>query len=96
MILTILDRNALQSIGVVSKPASADEATGKAKERTEVRARSLPSSFLSCFIQVDEILEKIYANMSACHLKNQNYKRAVETADKVNETTVREPKHGLI
>ena len=38
MILTILDRNALQSIGVVSKPASADEATGKAKERTEVRA----------------------------------------------------------
>jgi len=41
MILTILDRNALQSIGVVSKPASADEATGKAKERTEVRARSV-------------------------------------------------------
>lgn len=33
--------------------------------------------------QVDDILEKIYANMSACHLKNQNWKRAVETADKV-------------
>lgn len=66
MYLLGLDKNALQSIGVVSKPASADEATGKAKERTEV----------------DDILEKIYANMSACHLKNQNYKRAVETADK--------------
>ena len=34
-------------------------------------------------IQVDDILEKIYANMSACHLKNQNWKRALETADKV-------------
>jgi hypothetical protein len=34
-------------------------------------------------IQVDGILEKIYANMSACHLKNQNWKRALETADKV-------------
>lgn len=68
----------------MSKPASADEATGKAKERTEVRARSvLPLSPSYAFIQVDEILEKIYANMSACHLKNQNYKRAVETADKV-------------
>jgi len=31
---------------------------------------------------VDDILEKIYANMSACHLKNQNWKRALETADK--------------
>lgn len=34
-------------------------------------------------IQVDDILEKIYANMSACHLKDQNWKRALETADKV-------------
>lgn len=66
MYLLGLDKNALQSIGVVSKPASADDATGKAKERTEV----------------DDILEKIYANMSACHLKNENYKRAIETADK--------------
>jgi len=68
MYLLGLDKNALQSIGIASKPASADEAAagGKAKERTEV----------------DDILEKIYANMSACHLKNQNYKRAVETADK--------------
>lgn len=32
---------------------------------------------------MDDILEKIYANMSACHLKNQNWKRALETADKV-------------
>jgi hypothetical protein len=34
-------------------------------------------------MQVDEIVEKIYANMSACHLKNENWQRAVETANKV-------------
>jgi len=32
--------------------------------------------------EVDEMLEKIYANQSACHIKNQNWKRAVEAADK--------------
>ncbi|KAF7374780.1 Tetratricopeptide repeat protein 9B [Mycena sanguinolenta] len=32
--------------------------------------------------EVDDIVEKIYANMSACHLKNKNWKRAQETADK--------------
>lgn len=29
------------------------------------------------------MMEKIYANMSACHIKQENWKRAVETADKV-------------
>ncbi|KAL0953284.1 hypothetical protein HGRIS_004534 [Hohenbuehelia grisea] len=33
--------------------------------------------------EADEIIEKIYANMSACHLKHENWKRTVETADKV-------------
>jgi len=32
--------------------------------------------------EVDEIVEKIYANMSACHLKNENWQRALETANK--------------
>ncbi|KAF8959506.1 hypothetical protein BDZ97DRAFT_1922854 [Flammula alnicola] len=69
MYLLGLDKNALQSLGVGPKSSSVvDDAAGsKEKERTEA----------------DDILEKIYANMSACHLKNQNYKRAVETADKV-------------
>ncbi|EAU85357.2 hypothetical protein CC1G_07051 [Coprinopsis cinerea okayama7 len=68
MYLHGLDKNALQSIGMGSKPASPDEAKdGKdAKVKTEV----------------DEILEKVYANMSACHLKNENWQRAVDTADK--------------
>ncbi|KAI0707303.1 TPR-like protein [Earliella scabrosa] len=31
--------------------------------------------------EVDVLAEKIYANMSQCHLKKGNWKRAVETAD---------------
>ncbi|KAI0925815.1 hypothetical protein AcV5_008444 [Taiwanofungus camphoratus] len=34
--------------------------------------------------EADEMLEKIYSNMSVCHLKQSNWKRAIETADKVN------------
>jgi tetratricopeptide (TPR) repeat protein len=33
-------------------------------------------------LQVDELVEKVYANMSACHIKRENWKRAQETADK--------------
>jgi len=32
--------------------------------------------------EADEILVKIYSNMSACHIKQGNWKRAIETADK--------------
>ncbi|KAJ7593330.1 hypothetical protein C8J56DRAFT_930836 [Mycena floridula] len=39
---------------------------GAAKEKTEI----------------DDIIEKVYANMAACHIKNGNWKRAVETANK--------------
>ena len=42
-------------------------------------------------IQVDDIVEKIYANMSACHLNQKNWQRAVETADKV--PTSKKPRH---
>ncbi|KAJ6576628.1 hypothetical protein DFH09DRAFT_1149892 [Mycena vulgaris] len=68
-------RNALQSMGMGSPapppPAASSSSAppppdAKAKEKTEV----------------DDIVEKIYANMSACHLKNKNWKRALETADK--------------
>lgn len=33
-------------------------------------------------VEVDVMLEKIYANMSACHLKQENWKRALDTAEK--------------
>ncbi|KAH7106213.1 hypothetical protein BKA62DRAFT_686370 [Auriculariales sp. MPI-PUGE-AT-0066] len=32
--------------------------------------------------EIDDILEKIHSNMSACHVKNGNWKRAMESADK--------------
>lgn len=34
-------------------------------------------------VQGDELEEKLYANMSMCHLKLENWARAIETADKV-------------
>ncbi|THG96237.1 hypothetical protein EW026_g5565 [Hermanssonia centrifuga] len=34
--------------------------------------------------EAEEMLEKIYANMCACHIKRSNWKRAVETADKAS------------
>ncbi|KAI0783645.1 TPR-like protein [Abortiporus biennis] len=32
--------------------------------------------------EADELLDKIYGNMSQCHIKQGNWKRAIETADK--------------
>jgi hypothetical protein len=68
-------------------PSSSSTADPKVKEKTEVGSCHTPFKFfhLTSFVhaQVDDIVEKIYANMSACHLKNKNWKRALETADKV-------------
>jgi len=33
-------------------------------------------------LQADGLIEKAYANMSACHIKRENWKRAQETAEK--------------
>ncbi|KAF5359329.1 hypothetical protein D9756_003254 [Leucocoprinus leucothites] len=68
MYLVGIDKTGLQSLGLSQPLSSAEDATKdpKQKEKSEV----------------DEIIEKIYANMSACHIKNQNWKRAAETADK--------------
>lgn len=41
-------------------------------------SRYFPNSF-----KLDDVIEKIYANMSACHMKNENWQRALETANKV-------------
>ena len=80
---TVLCRNALQSLGMSAPPPADVTDASKGKERTEVGPRDLIVYRNLTHIQVDDILEKIYANMSACHLKNQNWKRALETADKV-------------
>jgi len=68
MYLLGLDKNALQSLGV--KPSNSQPDTKDAKDKEKEKT------------EVDDIIEKIYANMSACHMKTENWKRAVETADK--------------
>ncbi|KAG6374405.1 hypothetical protein JVT61DRAFT_4442 [Boletus reticuloceps] len=71
MYLLGLDKNALKSLTGMDAPATppsstVDQAASAKDEKTEV----------------DVMLEKIYANMSACHLKQENWKRAIDTADK--------------
>ncbi|KAF7312437.1 TPR-like protein [Mycena indigotica] len=57
------------------------------RDAPKEKDRSLSTLFiwagsLICVSKVDILVEKIYANMSACHIKNGNWKRALETADK--------------
>jgi len=70
MYLHGLDKNALESLGMgipsSSSSSAVDQAASAKDEKTEV----------------DLMLEKIYANMSACHLKQENWRRAIDTADK--------------
>ncbi|KAG1823943.1 uncharacterized protein BJ212DRAFT_1327240 [Suillus subaureus] len=63
-----IDKNALKSLGMggPSSLSAVDQAAGAKDVTTEA----------------DIILEKVYANMSACHIKQENWKRAVDTADK--------------
>ena len=70
---------------MVTQPASTEETKdGKAQEKTEVQLNTFwACDMLIITIQVDEMVEKIYSNMSACHIKNGNWKRATEAAEKV-------------
>ncbi|KAH9902718.1 hypothetical protein C8Q73DRAFT_671496 [Cubamyces lactineus] len=68
--LSGLDKNALQkALGQpVPEPPPIEAVDQAAQEKPKT--------------EVDILQEKIYSNMSQCHLSNQNWKRAVETADK--------------
>ncbi|OJT07373.1 hypothetical protein TRAPUB_1778 [Trametes pubescens] len=66
--LSGLDKNALQK--ALGKPVPAPPPI------EAVDAQEKPKT------EVDELSEKIYSNMSQCHIKNGNWKRALETADK--------------
>ncbi|KIJ13448.1 hypothetical protein PAXINDRAFT_170512 [Paxillus involutus ATCC 200175] len=70
MYLHGIDKNALKSLGMSAPsppPTFAIDQAASAKEEK---------------VEVDVMLEKIYANMSACHLKQENWKRALDTAEK--------------
>ncbi|KAG1744141.1 uncharacterized protein EDB91DRAFT_1124701 [Suillus paluster] len=64
-----IDKNALKSLGMAA-PSSSTSAVDQAAGAKDV------------LTEADLMLEKVYANMSACHIKQENWKRAVDTADK--------------
>ncbi|EED81198.1 predicted protein [Postia placenta Mad-698-R] len=66
MYLNGIDKNALSPMTAITSGSIVDGAANEQKKKTEA----------------DEILEKVYSNMAACHLKQSNWKRAIETADK--------------
>jgi hypothetical protein len=73
MYLQGIDKQALPGIPPLPVPPKA-EGEG-AKDAT-------PSS-LDTRTEADEMIEKIYSNMSACHIKNANWKRALDCAERV-------------
>ncbi|KAI8969500.1 hypothetical protein BD414DRAFT_503262 [Trametes punicea] len=68
--LSGLDKNALQK--ALGQPAPSPPAIEAVDQAAQEKPRT----------EVDVLQEKIYSNMSQCHLANQNWKRAIETADK--------------
>jgi len=71
MYLQGIDKQALPGIGSLPTPPKAEgddskPAAGVPETRTEA----------------DEMVEKIYSNMSACHMKNGNWKRALDCAER--------------
>ena len=88
MLLTAILRSAFENLKGASPAAPGSE---KAEQKTEVGhlvSQKVYSLEAGCG-QVDETISKIYSNMSACHIKQGNWKRAIETADKVIDLAMR-------
>jgi len=68
MYLHGIDKNALKALSSGAAPAPVDAAASAKQEQEKIEA--------------DIMMEKIYANMSACHIKQENWPRAIDTADK--------------
>ncbi|KAI0367817.1 TPR-like protein [Pilatotrama ljubarskyi] len=68
-----LDKNAVQK--ALGKPVPAPPPIEAVDQAAQEKPRT----------EADELLEKIYANMCQCHVKRGNWKRVIETADKVLE-----------
>lgn len=72
MYLAGIDKQALPGL-----PPLPTQGGGEAEE---------PNKAISVRTEADEMMEKIYSNMSACHVKAGNWKRAMECADQVSTT----------
>lgn len=67
-----------------SPPAAADEGAESISTPGIQNAKEGEKS--DTLNEVDDLLGKIYSNQSACHMKKGNWKRAVETAEKVRSS----------
>jgi len=77
MYLQGIDKQGLPGIGPLPGAASEPDATeGKTTDsRSQVPEQRT---------EADDMIEKIYSNMSACHLKNSNWRRALDCAERVS------------
>lgn len=75
MYLQGIDKQALPGIGPLQRPTP----TADAEDSKEGSTPQLPETRT----EADEMIEKIYSNMAACHLKNSNWKRALDCAERV-------------
>lgn len=75
MYLQGIDKQSLPGIGPLpSRPTSEGAESGNSNSQ-------LPETRT----EADDMIEKIYSNMSACHLKNGNWKRALDCAERVSD-----------
>jgi len=74
MYLQGIDKQSLPGIGpILSRPTPEggdSKESGNTSQLPETRT------------EADEMIEKIYSNMSACHMKNANWKRALDCAER--------------
>lgn len=78
MYLQGIDKQALPGIGPLPSRPTPEGADSKESGSTNSQ---LPETRT----EADEMIEKIYSNMSACHIKNGNWKRALDCAERVSD-----------
>jgi hypothetical protein len=82
--LTAMANNASSSASTRLPPATEEEGAESISTPGIQNAKEGEKS--AVLNEVDDLLGKIYSNQSACHMKKGNWKRAVETAEKVRSS----------
>jgi hypothetical protein len=76
MYLQGIDKQALPGIPPLPTPPKVEGEDSKDAGASSLETRT----------EADEMVEKIYSNMSACHMKNGNWKRALDCAERVSSS----------